>query len=62
MTVVLEADGIRYWCSSPQVTTELVEGGARVVVAAARAEDLGHLVDSAIPAEEPAPEGPPCGP
>lgn len=51
MTVVLEADEIRYWCSSPQVAGELVDKGARVVVAAARAEDLGHLVDTAIPAE-----------
>jgi hypothetical protein len=54
--VVLESDGIHYWCSSPVATRELVERGARIVAAGQRAEDLGPLVTSAIPAEEPAVE------
>jgi hypothetical protein len=56
--VLLESDGFHFWCSSEEVTRRLVEKGARVVVVAEQPENLGHLVDSAIPAEEPALEGP----
>ena len=58
MIVLLESDGIRFWCSSPVVTGMLVEKGARIVGVAERAEDLGHLVNSAIPADLLAPEEP----
>lgn len=57
MIVELEADGIHFRSSSPAVTRKLLENGARIVAAAARAEDLGsNMADSAIPTEEPAQE------
>jgi hypothetical protein len=31
MTFELEADGVRFWCSSPFWTRKLVEKGARLV-------------------------------
>lgn len=58
MIVLLESDGIQFWCSSPVVTRMLVEKGARIVGAGAKAEDLAHLVNAAIPADDLAPEGP----
>jgi hypothetical protein len=56
--VLLESDGIQFWCSSPVVTRMLVEKGARIVDAGAKAENLAHLVNAAIPADDLAPEGP----
>jgi hypothetical protein len=56
--VLLESNGIHFWCSSPVVTSMLVEKGARIVGAAAEAENLAHLVSSAIPADDLAPEEP----
>ena len=58
MIVLLESDGIQFWCSSPVVTRMLVEKGARIVGAGANAENLAHLVNAAIPADDLAPEGP----
>jgi hypothetical protein len=43
--VLLESDGIQFWCSSPVVTRMLVEKGARIVGAGAKAENLAHLVN-----------------
>ena len=39
MTFELEADGVRFWCSSPFWTRKLVERGARLVDAS-QAEHL----------------------
>ncbi len=39
MTFELEADGVRFWCSSPFWTRKLVEKGARLVDAS-QAEHL----------------------
>ena len=58
MIVLLESDGIHFWCSSPVVTRMLVEKGARIVGATAEAENLAHLAKSAIPADDLAPEEP----
>lgn len=56
MIVELEADGIHFWCSSPAVTSKLLEKGARIVAAGQRAEDLGFYMEaSAIATEETAP-------
>ena len=38
MTVELEADGVHFYCSSPEVTRRLVERGARII-GRSRAED-----------------------
>lgn len=43
MTVKLEADGVHFYCSSPEVTRKLVERGARIV-GQSRAEDRRHAV------------------
>ncbi len=59
MIVLLESAGIHFWCSSPVVTSMLLEKGARIVGAAAEAENLAHLVNAAIPADDLAPEDPP---
>jgi hypothetical protein len=53
--VLLESNGIQFWSSSPFLTRMLVEKGARIVRVADRAEDLPN---SAIPADELAPEEP----
>ena len=45
MTFELEADGVRFWCSSPKWTRKLVEKGARLVDAA-QAEYLRGEVDA----------------
>ena len=45
MTFELEADGVRFWCSSPKWTRKLVEKGARLVDAA-QAEYLSGEVDA----------------
>ena len=58
MIVLLESDGIQFWCSSPVVTRMLVEKGARIVGAGAKAENLAHLVNAAIPSDDLAPQGP----
>ena len=31
MTVKLEADGVHFYCSSPEVTRRLIERGARII-------------------------------
>jgi hypothetical protein len=53
--VLLESKGIHFWSSSPFLTRMLVEKGARIVRVADRPEDLAN---SAIPADDLAPEEP----
>ena len=43
MTVKLEADGVHFYCSSPEVTRKLIERGARIV-GQCRAEDPRRAV------------------
>lgn len=45
MTFELEADGVRFWCSSPKWTQKLVEKGARLVDAS-QAEYLSGQTDT----------------
>jgi len=55
MTFELEANGIRFSCSSPVGTRKLVEKGARLVDES-QAEDLRRVVESAEAVEGPTPE------
>jgi hypothetical protein len=54
--VLLESNGIHFWCASSVLTRIFVDKGARIVGVADRAADLAHLVGSARAADELAPE------
>jgi hypothetical protein len=58
MTFELEADGVRFWCSSPKWTQKLVEKGARLVDAS-QAEYLRGELDSTDRSLRPAAGGEP---
>jgi hypothetical protein len=53
MTFELEADGVRFWCSSAFWTRKLVEKGARLVDAS-QAEHLQDATEPPRPASQPA--------
>jgi hypothetical protein len=57
MTFQLEADGVRFWCSSPVVTRKLVERGARLVDEA-QAEALRRALEPGAASGEAQAPGP----
>jgi hypothetical protein len=46
MTLELEADGVHFYCSSPEVTRKLIERGARIV-GQSKADDQRRAVPPA---------------
>ncbi len=57
MTVKLEADGVHFYCSSPEVTRRLIERGARII-GPSRAVDRRRAVRPPKAEDEPRPADP----
>lgn len=57
MTVKLEADGVHFYCSSPEVARRLVERGARII-GPSRAEDRLRAVQPPKAEDGPRPADP----
>ena len=57
MIIELEADGVHFYCSSPEVTLKLTEHGARIV-SLTKAKDLRRAVQPAKAEDGPRPADP----
>jgi len=57
MTLELEADGVHFYCSSPEVTRKLIERGA-TIVGRSRAEDPCRAVQPTKAEDGPRPADP----